>query len=654
MSGMCGTIADNAFDYLVERILARSCTPVIGAGISVGATLDGEPWNGHKVAIMVERVLKETLDRRRRRLPPALHKPCRNCQTGKFRSFLPCHLLSVTALEEPCHFCDLRQMLERCQLGAVCEAFVWERGQKDEATFKELVELLKIPSFARLQPTPAHYYLAFLAREGLLGEFITTNYDCCLEQAYSSTFSDASPADVIASLNDYTENAGLSHRGWPGEDTPHRIKVFKINGCAKRVAGANDDKEAKTILLTEVQLQDWRHRQWAADLFRMKFRSTSLCFVGFGSDEPQILHTVQQVLEEYGHDPADSKTFNQRSLFAYPNAPVVTLYTPPSFPQRQVAHGYAQWRGLEGAEGERLFIGRDGLNQALNESGTGPLEADELWPKVYQHVLRKLVALALRHAAAKENAAFTAVVPQAAKLLRKLGQSWDRQRDMAQTPQSGEHALLMSTESLADSFSPRHNTFPPMPRLIALMSFIKQGSKHSQPIYTAVNDHRSLAAELVFLTALLCAIAERMGMPEGPSIKTTGDLAYFELSQGAGREVLRLYASGGHGGGNQMKEVATPDHCAFGLELLLGAAGSHAPPLVYRRVVKDKEDQRIPLDVVRLCWRHLFPPDRPAVASVHELAPRLLDAMRHPTKYLRRAEPSIHRRHYLTRIGETT
>ncbi len=60
-----------------------------------------------------------------------------------------------------------------------------------------------------------------------------------------------------------------------------------LNGCAKK----------SNIILTERQLQNWRENKWARDLFRVRCRTRSILFSGFGSQEPQIRHTVLQVKE---------------------------------------------------------------------------------------------------------------------------------------------------------------------------------------------------------------------------------------------------------------------------------------------------------------------------------------------------------------------
>ncbi|WP_200856339.1 SIR2 family NAD-dependent protein deacylase, partial [Klebsiella pneumoniae] len=116
---------------------------------------------------------------------------------------------------------------------------------------------------------------------------ITTNYDCNFEKAYVE-LSGGSNSDVISCLDDYRKKGAEI-----GEDNVNRLKVFKVNGCAEKLTDTTVEKRYESILLTERQLQKWRNRQWAADVFRDRLRSKSLMFVGFGSDEPQVHHTLQ-------------------------------------------------------------------------------------------------------------------------------------------------------------------------------------------------------------------------------------------------------------------------------------------------------------------------------------------------------------------------
>ncbi|MGF6481651.1 hypothetical protein [Paraburkholderia sp. JPY419] len=177
-----------AFEYLVERIVSRRCVPLIGAGISMGARRRGAPWDGHHVKVMIDKVLAPTLMARITRTlgaPPDVRSAriCVSCQAA----FAEYHLALAATCNGTCMTCDLREARLSRALTKICEAFLWEHGgPNQESTYRKLVQTLEIEEFVELEPTPAHYYLAFLVREGLLSEVVTTNYDCNLERAYDA------------------------------------------------------------------------------------------------------------------------------------------------------------------------------------------------------------------------------------------------------------------------------------------------------------------------------------------------------------------------------------------------------------------------------------------------------------------------------------
>lgn len=626
---------NNAFDYLVERILAKGCTPFIGAGMSNPAIKQGRRWSGHDVRTMVKKVLRATINTILKRLQWDERKVCDKCHS-RFLNALSYKKHCPILAKEPCRLCDLRRISEQTRLAEACEVYVWEYGKlgQHNEPYKGLVEQLEIAEFSNLDPTPAHLYMAYIAREGLLNEFITTNYDCNLEKAYFATFGGcrSDVIDVISCLDEYTDLAGKRASPCPGEDTAHRIKVYKINGCAAKLTGRSD--EAANILLTEAQLQNWRVRHWAEDLFRVKFRSTCITLVGFGNEEPQIRHTVQQVLEEYSHNSSWRK--NSPSIFSRPNAPIVTMFDPyPSFPQRQLIHGYAHWMGLEGRDGESLLCGPQEFSARFPGANCNRLPADMLWQRLYQAVFRRLVVRALEHAAAKENAAFTGAVPDAGRLLRDIAGQW------ATTMDPSSHPLAVNDNRPL----PMQPAWPP--HLIGLLNRLLHGEDgHCR--YTAVNDHQSLTAELVTLHWLLGRIS---GSEESVKSSWFKPVVCFELNTKDAGIHRRLFVSLDRDGRHRRQTAVRQELAPVALELCLGGDGARASAGVYRLFLDDAEGcMRAPLDVVRLAWRHLFPDDLPLYSVRSDLPLRLEDAMCRPTKYLRRAEPSIHRRPYLKEI----
>lgn len=279
----------DAFEYAVDKILNKRCIPVAGAGISISSNHPDSGDEFHKVEWMVNTLKSRVLQKRHHRYKNIHHGAiCNNC-VDELKA-LSLSFDDSDLSESDCFFCDIRKASKDCRLGELSELYLWEFIISDEA-YKSLVELLRIAKYKDLKPTKAHIAIAKLAREGLLNEVITTNYDCNFEKAYEA-ISGGEHFDAIASLDDYRRNGAKN-------GDINRLKVYKVNGCANKLGDGSDPKEYESILLTERQLQKWRNRQWAADIFRDRLRSKSLMFTGFGSDEPQVHHTVQTVLDEY-------------------------------------------------------------------------------------------------------------------------------------------------------------------------------------------------------------------------------------------------------------------------------------------------------------------------------------------------------------------
>ena len=203
---------------------------------------------------------------------------------------------------------DEGEFVERCQntsLDRLAEVCTWLGDPRS------VCNALRIERFATLVPRPAHRYIAYLVREGLIDEIVTTNWDTCIEQALTCSFgprvalridgeSDGSPFHRIRRVDEYRRWGAFRRRG-RGRRRPV-LRLYKINGCAaayERDAAA----EADRIALTERQLQGFRDNHWAADLFRDRARSHRLLFSGFGNAEPQIRHAVMALVQEFSAFP---------------------------------------------------------------------------------------------------------------------------------------------------------------------------------------------------------------------------------------------------------------------------------------------------------------------------------------------------------------
>lgn len=85
-------------------------------------------------------------------------------------------------------------------------------------------------------------------------------------------------------------------------------------------------------------MQNFRREQWAQDLLRDRARTRTLLFSGFGSEEPQIRHTVLTLIEEFANGYRKRKPDETMDL---PNAPFIQVYDAYlSFYQLQILVGF--------------------------------------------------------------------------------------------------------------------------------------------------------------------------------------------------------------------------------------------------------------------------------------------------------------------------
>ncbi|WP_165613277.1 SIR2 family protein [Desulfofundulus thermosubterraneus] len=376
--------------------------PFIGAGVSIDAKHRGGIAGLTNTRCMCERVLQ------------ALREKCQ------------------TRDRVHCTSCVVRKEIEsnpkkEISFDKACELWEWScSGDRGGGTCRrcELVrEILKIPEFANVEPADAHYYIAFLAREGLIDEVITTNYDTCIEDAYCKTFgfsnaleSADSPALVIGTLAEYRSKGGKRFAN--GMNKRRCLKVYKINGCASRLCASRVDDchgYCKNILLTERDLQDWGKRGWARDLFRDRLRSRALLFSGFGSDEPQVRHTALQVCEEFAseeRDNATNRSHNSDTIWEKPNAPFIVAYVNTlSFSQAQIMRAYAPYEDVSLSPektNSNAFLGSDvQFFDAGGSSDKQQLEADLFWKRLFQAAFWRL----LRRACGRESAIVSFLQP---------------------------------------------------------------------------------------------------------------------------------------------------------------------------------------------------------------------------------------------------
>ncbi len=611
-------IARNAFEYIVDKILKKRCVPVAGAGISLSSEHpDGHCF--HKVAWMVGELKCDLLKKRYDRYDEVRHGSV--CKWGCVDELKTCGLvIDETSLNGTnCFFCDVRGAAKGNKLGNLSELYLWEFGDIDEA-YRSLVKLLRIEEYRNLKPTPAHIAIAKLVGEGLLSEVITTNYDRNFEKAYDKS-SGGNHSDVIASLDDYRRN-GARFEG------VNRLKVYKVNGCAENLGDGCDPKKCESILLTERQLQKWRNRQWAADIFRDRLRSRSLLFIGFGSDEPQIHHTLQAVLDEY----TDELENNKSLVLKTPAAPVVAIYDPqPSFHQQQIVKTYALHHQQSASKGDELIIRHPVPGKTLS--------ADELWKLIYERVIRFTLIESLKTSLKSMNASFTSVVPFSEVILHQVISSLENSFNHDIEYSTAAPDWLAPLPSIAGSSTKNDEPFATLAGRLTELN----GQPRQQ--YAPVNENKALMSEFTALLFLLRdVLSHHIDSDSGNGLSLA-----FKASTGnsAGDKLLYLNADPTVvSPGDEVSVSSGNNH----LTLALGQAGAHIRPSLRRIANKNKTRVSMtPKTIVTLGWQHVFH-QKPYDGNKDTVASTLMDAVESPTNYFYANQPSIKRRTYLREV----
>jgi hypothetical protein len=396
------------FDRLLTRLLEGMVVPFIGAGVSFEAKHEEGIKDLTRTCKMLNRVLE------------ALKERCSNKDECG-----PCVVKN--------ELCKERNMdSNKISFDKVCELWEWSCSETHQVRRCELIyDILQIPEFTKLEPTDAHYYISFLAREGLIDEIITTNYDTCMEKAYCNTFElkypeENSPALVIDNLSEYRNKAGK--RFTERQMSQRCLKIYKINGCAgklptKQRHDKNGCCKCKDILLTERDLQDWRHRGWARDLFRDRMRSRTLLFSGFGSEEPQVRFTAMQVCEEFTlqkEEDIQLCTDNSGNIWTKPNAPFIVGYgNNLTFSQTQILHAFAHSSNTSISLKDlnsNFFLDSDIEFFNSKDDSSKQINADLFWKRLFQAAFWRL----LRKECIRDGAAasfFTRTLPCANTLM---------------------------------------------------------------------------------------------------------------------------------------------------------------------------------------------------------------------------------------------
>ena len=405
---------DRSLGEIQRSLLDGVVVPFIGAGISnackpprflESGTCDSShrrAWNEGRPGLADFEPRTEDL---KRSLVTFLWARCKSSPDTAKRT---AELLGVSCLHDSK---DEGEFVEKCQKNAslsldrLAEVCTWLSDSRS------VCEALRIERFTTLVPRPAHRYIAYLVREGLIDEIVTTNWDTCIERALTCSFGprralridgqgegDGSAFHRLRRVDEYRRWGAFRRRG-RGRRRPV-LRLYKINGCAAAYA-RDAAAEADRIALTEHQLQGFRDNHWAADLFRDRARTHRLLFSGFGSAEPQIRHAVMALVQEFRAFPDEARGLR--------HAPFVHVYKEaPTFHQYQLLRAYYTEEGSDLRVGLRHVVtgnhaGRfpdPSLPHAARAENERPdadrrdanrLDADRFWFGLYLVAMRGLV-----------------------------------------------------------------------------------------------------------------------------------------------------------------------------------------------------------------------------------------------------------------------
>jgi len=347
----------NRFIRLANEFLQGKCLPFLGAGVSNDATF---PY-GNSPPINVDCMCKKLVDYAWNRL--------NNDQKKHVLGMLEKVKDNSKAPDDANEAPDAKEAPKKkdLQLGKLCEVL-----QYYGISFEEIIKVLEISRLAKLEPTPSHYYIAFLVRETLVNEVITTNYDCCMERALHYVVDQRPDHEAEGKKRAFSIYNLATYRGYGSRRLfPYNadtiLRVYKINGCANALA--RKEASPESILLTEKQLQHMDDRAWAKDLLKDRIRSRTIVFSGFGSEEPQIRFTVLRLLEEFSED------YSNHGKHRPENHIWIQVYRTPTFSQMQMLYGYLENERKNGLSFETaykkcIFTGddRESIYELLGEN----------------------------------------------------------------------------------------------------------------------------------------------------------------------------------------------------------------------------------------------------------------------------------------------
>lgn len=373
----------NRFERLLNRLEQGCVIPFVGAGISDKAKIKNDTDFSPKVSAM-----KNNLATKLNSMPG---------NSNLVNSLIQNHNYEINDIAKGCK----RKTEDNCRkigkhientgyisMDRLAEIHEWLLGEE------KTCDVIDIEKFAFLDPRAAHQYLAYLARDGLITEIISTNYDCCIERAFKKSFlfDDANnhPIAVIRDLLEYRKYGGKLKT----PDSPRKsiLHLYKINGCA-----SNDSSSASRIILTERQLQNFRDEKWVEDMLKDRARRRNLLFCGFGSEEPQVRHTALGISKEF--QTTAEQFDNTDDISKLPNAPFLSAHSQPTFAQLQImvsfvrAHMDEKYKTLDETEKIDAWLKNvfSGSEAEKLEEGETNLTADLFFKRLYQAAFGRLI-----------------------------------------------------------------------------------------------------------------------------------------------------------------------------------------------------------------------------------------------------------------------
>jgi len=149
------------------------------------------------------------------------------------------------------------------------------------------------------KPNTCHRVIAELASEGLISAVMTTNWDMALENALTGT-------EVMHTCVSRPQDLAVA--------SPRAVKVVKLHGCIE----TPENIRAKR---SEVDAEAWA-TDWAAEVFAVMLRSTSILYAGYSGASRATTRTIQRISEDdkrvasdwvVGRKPREEAAENQRT-----------------------------------------------------------------------------------------------------------------------------------------------------------------------------------------------------------------------------------------------------------------------------------------------------------------------------------------------------